>query len=184
MKSQKALWGELYLTFASIGAVTFGGGYAMLPLLGRELTEKRDWATEDELLDYYAIGQSTPGIIAINTATFVGYKVGGVVGGIVATLGMVTPSLIIITIIASLISRFNEIELVQKALSGVNIAVAVLLLSSLIKFAKKTVKGVLPGLICAAAFAAVSFLNFSPITVVFASAAVGVLGFLIPWRKK
>lgn len=183
LKSRKALWGELYLTFAGIGAVTFGGGYAMLPILERELTEKRDWATEDELLDYYAIGQSTPGIIAVNTATFVGYKNGGVLGGLAATLGMVTPALIIITLIASLLGRFNEIPLVRKALEGVNIAVAVLLLSSLRKFARKTVTGLLPGLLCAAAYLAVGFLGFSPITVVFASAGIGLLSFLVSGRK-
>jgi chromate transport protein ChrA len=92
--------------------------------------------------------------------------------------------LIIITIIASLIGRFNEIELVQKALDGVNISVAVLLLSSLIKFAKKTISGLLPGLICAASFIVVGFLGFSPITVVFASAGLGILGYVLPGGEK
>ncbi len=183
MNSRKALWGELYLTFAGIGAVTFGGGYAMLPILERELTEKRDWASEEELLDFYAIGQSTPGIIAVNTATFVGYRNGGIVGGITATLGMVTPALIIITLIAALLGRFHEMEMVRKALDGVNIAVAVLLLSSLRKFAKKTVTGLLPGLLCAGAFLAVGFLGFSPITVVFASAGMGLTSGMIRRRR-
>ena len=155
----------------------------MLPILERELTEKRNWTSEDELLDYYAIGQSTPGIIAINTATFVGYKNGGIIGGIAATLGMITPALIIITLIAALLGHFNEIPLVRKALEGVNIAVAVLLLSSLRKFAKKTVTGLLPGLLCAGAFLAVGFLGFSPITVVFASAGIGLIVYAIRGRK-
>ena len=94
---------DLYLTFARIGVCTFGGGYAMLPILQREVVENRHWATEDELMDYYAIGQCTPGVIAVNTSTFIGYKTHGILGGIAATAGMITPSLIIITIIAAFI---------------------------------------------------------------------------------
>ena len=94
---------ELFLTFAKIGGFTFGGGIAMLPMLQKEIVEKKNWATQEELMDYYAIGQCTPGIIAINTATFVGYKQKGTIGGIVATLGMAFPSVVIITIIAALV---------------------------------------------------------------------------------
>ena len=90
---------KLFLAFAKIGAVTFGGGYAMLPILQRDIVAKHKWATEDELLDYFAIGQCTPGVIAVNTATFVGYKNKGILGGIFATLGVVFPSIVIITII-------------------------------------------------------------------------------------
>ena len=100
---------DLFLTFARIGGLTFGGGYAMLPILQREVVEKRHWATEEELMDYYAIGQCTPGIIAVNTATFVGQGLAGTIGGIVATLGVVFPSLIIITIIAAFIQNFNAV---------------------------------------------------------------------------
>ena len=92
---------DLFLTFAQIGVCTFGGGYAMLPILQREVVEKRGWATEDELMDYYAIGQCTPGVIAVNTSTFIGYRLRGVPGAITATAGMVFPSLVIITIIAN-----------------------------------------------------------------------------------
>ena len=98
---------DLYLTFARIGVCTFGGGYAMLPILQREVVENRRWTTEDELMDYYAIGQCTPGVIAVNTATFIGYKTHGILGGIAATAGMITPSLIIITIIAAFIQRLR-----------------------------------------------------------------------------
>ena len=100
---------DLFLTFARIGGLTFGGGYAMLPMLQKEVVEQRGWVTEDELMDYYAIGQCTPGIIAVNTATFVGQRRRGVIGGIVATLGVVFPSLIIITIIAAFISNFADL---------------------------------------------------------------------------
>ena len=101
---------DLFFTFARIGGLTFGGGYAMLPMLQKEVVERRGWATNEELMDYYAIGQCTPGIIAVNTATFIGNKTRGVVGGVVATLGVVFPSLVIITIIAAFISNFADLE--------------------------------------------------------------------------
>ena len=104
---------DLFLTFARIGGLTFGGGYAMLPMLQKEVVEKRGWASEEELMDYYAIGQCTPGIIAVNTATFVGQKTAGIAGGIIATLGVVFPSLIIITIIAAFIQNFSDLAIVQ-----------------------------------------------------------------------
>ena len=106
---------DLFITFAKVGVMTFGGGYAMLPILQREIVENKSWATEEDLADYYAIGQCTPGIIAINTATFVGTKQKGIIGGIVASLGMVFPSLVIITAIAALLSNFADIPLVQHA---------------------------------------------------------------------
>ena len=98
---------ELFLTFAKVGVMTFGGGMAMLPILQREVVENKGWATDEELTDYFAIGQCTPGIIAVNTATFIGQKQKGVWGGIVATLGVVFPSLIIITVLAGLITSFS-----------------------------------------------------------------------------
>ena len=96
---------KLFLVFAKIGAVTFGGGYAMLPILQREISEKYNWASEEEILDYFAIGQCTPGVIAVNTATFVGYKQCGMLGGIFATLGVIFPSVVIITVLAAFISN-------------------------------------------------------------------------------
>ena len=113
---------EIFLAFVKIGAVTFGGGLAMLPILERELSQKRGWVTQDELLDYYAIGQATPGIIAVNVATFCGYKLQGTLGGIVATLAIVTPSIFVITILAIFINSLDQIPLMQKALTGINIA--------------------------------------------------------------
>ena len=131
---------DLYFAFFKVGAFTFGGGLAMMPMMQRELIQQRNWITEDELIDYYAVGQSTPGIVAANVATFVGYKQVGIIGGIVATLGVVTPSLIIIMLLASLINSINEYPIVQKVLKGINVAVAALLTQVIVNFSKKTIK--------------------------------------------
>ncbi len=127
---------KLFFAFAKIGAVTFGGGYAMLPILQRDIVEKYGWATEDELMDYFAIGQCTPGVIAVNTATFIGKKQKGILGGIFATLGVVFPSLVIVSIIAAFISNFAEISYVQHALAGIRVCVCVLIFNSVLKLSK------------------------------------------------
>lgn len=129
---------ELFIVFAKIGGFTFGGGYAMLPILQREVVENRKWATSEELMDYYAIGQCTPGIIAVNTATFIGYKRKGIIGGIVATAGCVSPSLVIIMIIAAFINSFTHIVWVQHALAGIRVCVCILVLNAVLKLAKKS----------------------------------------------
>lgn len=131
---------NLYFSFAKIGTFTIGGGLAMMPMMQAELIEKRKWITDEELIDYYAVGQSTPGIVAVNVATFVGYKQMGIIGGVFATLGMVTPSLVIIMILASLINSINDFPIIQKALKGINVVVAALLTSTIINFMKKTIK--------------------------------------------
>lgn len=131
---------NLYFSFAKIGTFTIGGGLAMMPMMQSELIEKRKWITDEELIDYYAVGQSTPGIVAVNVATFVGYKQMGIIGGVFATLGMVTPSLVIIMILASLINSINDFPIIQKALKGINVVVAALLTSTIINFMKKTIK--------------------------------------------
>lgn len=130
---------DLFCTFARIGAVTFGGGYAMLPILQREVVENKGWATEEELMDYFAIGQCTPGIIAVNTATFVGQKNKGIPGGIVATLGVVFPSLVIISILAGVIEAFSHIAWVQHAFGGIRVCVCILILNAVVKLYKKAV---------------------------------------------
>lgn len=170
---------DLYAAFFKIGAVTFGGGLAMLPMLRRELIERRGWITEEELIDYYAIGQTTPGIIAVNVATFAGHKKAGAAGGIVATLGIVTPSVIIISVLAGLISSISDFPRVQSALRGVNVAVAALLTDTVIGFAKKTITGAASFLIAAAAFSAVYFLHAPSFVVIPAAAALGVVLYLI-----
>ena len=131
---------DLFLTFARIGGLTFGGGYAMFPILEKEIVENRHWATEEDLADYYAIGQCTPGIIAVNTATFIGNKVKGKLGGIIATLGVVFPSLIIITLIAAFLRNFADNYYVQEAFSGIRVVVTVLVLNTVIKLFKSNVR--------------------------------------------
>ncbi|MBE7041941.1 MAG: chromate transporter [Ruminococcaceae bacterium] len=130
---------QLFWVFVKIGAVTFGGGYAMLPILQREIVEKRNWATEAELLDYYAIGQCTPGVIAVNVATFVGFKKQGILGGIFSTLGVISPSILMITLITACLENFAEYKVVQHALSGIRVCVCVLIFQSVSKMWKKAV---------------------------------------------
>ena len=130
---------DLFLTFAKVGVMTFGGGYAMLPILQREIVEKKGWATEDQLADYYAVGQCTPGIIAVNTATFVGQSQAGVLGGVLATLGIVFPSIVIITAIAAFLKGFMDLEVVGHAFNGVRAGVTALILASVIKLFKGAV---------------------------------------------
>ena len=127
---------DLFGTFAKVGVMTFGGGYAMLPILQREVVENKGWATDEELVDYFAIGQCTPGIIAVNTATFVGQKQRGVVGGIVATLGIVFPSLLIITVLAGVINSFSHLDWVQHAFAGIRVCVCVLIFNAVVKLLK------------------------------------------------
>ena len=130
---------DLFLTFARIGGLTFGGGYAMLPMLQKEVVEKRGWATEEELMDYYALGQCTPGIIAVNTATFGGQNTAGNLGGIIATLGVVFPSLIIINLIAMFLQNFADLPVVQNAFAGIRVCVCVLVFNAVVKLWKKAV---------------------------------------------
>ena len=144
--------GQLYAAFFRIGGFTFGGGYAMLPMIQKEVVESKKWATEEEVMDYYAIGQCTPGVIAINTATFIGYKVAGVLGALAATLGVVTPCWIIITIIALFIRNFAEYAAVRHALAGIRVAVFALVLDAVIKLGKKSIKNWGCALICGIVF--------------------------------
>ena len=130
---------DLFLTFARIGVCTFGGGYAMLPILQRELVENKKWSTEGELADYYAVGQCTPGIIAVNTATFVGRGQAGIMGGVFATLGLVFPSIVIIMVIAAFLQNFMHISWVIHAFNGVRAGVVALIASSVIKLFKNSV---------------------------------------------
>ena len=134
----KILW-ELFITFAKVGVMTFGGGYAMLPILQREVVENKGWATDEELTDYFAIGQCTPGVIAVNTATFIGKKYQGAVGGIVATLGVVFPSLVIITLLAGVIEYFSALAWIKNAFAGIRVCVCVLIFNSVLKLWKKAV---------------------------------------------
>lgn len=166
---------DLFFSFAKIGVMTFGGGMAMLPMLQREIIEKRKWATTEEMTDYYAIGQCTPGIIAVNTATFVGNKCAGTAGGIVATFGVVFPSLVIITFLALIIERFSHLAIVQSAFSGIQVAVCVLILNSMMKLRKTSVVDRLTEMIFLAVLFISIFSNVSPVAFVLLSAFTGIL---------
>jgi chromate transporter len=166
---------DLFLTFARVGVCTFGGGYAMLPILQREIVDARGWATEDELMDYYAIGQCTPGVIAVNTATFIGYKMHRVAGAICATTGVVFPSLIIITAIAAFIQQFSHMAAVQHAFAGIRVAVCALVLQSVWKMARKGVVDRLTFVILLVTFLAVAVVGLSPVLMIVLAAAVGIL---------
>ena len=169
-----ALW-ELYRSFFMIGALTFGGGYAMLPMLEREIVTKHGWATQEEILNYFAIGQCTPGVIAVNTATFVGYKHRGIPGGIVATLGVVSPSIVIIVLIAALLEHFMDILWVQHAFAGIRVAVCALIVASVIKLLKSGIKAWWHAALAAVAFIAVALFGLSPAYIVAACAVLSLI---------
>lgn len=166
---------DLYMTFFRIGLFTFGGGYAMLPLLQREVVEKKGWATEEDLLDYYAVGQCTPGIIAVNTGTFVGRKQAGIPGAVLASLGVVTPSVIIITIIAAVLSGFADLPVVIHAFAGIRICVCVLIINSVVKLWKKSVVDKAALAIFLMVFLLSAFTGLSPVWFVVASAVAGIV---------
>ena len=144
---------DLFCTFFRIGAFTFGGGYAMLSLIQREVVDNKKWATDEEVLDYYAVAQCTPGVIAVNTATFVGDKQQGALGAIFATAGVIVPSLIIICIIAAALQNFMQYTIVQHIFGGIRVAVAVLIINAVITMGKKAIKDKLCVFLALAAFA-------------------------------
>ena len=166
---------NLFMAFARIGAFTFGGGYAMLPMLQKEIVEKNHWATEDEIMDYYAIGQCTPGIIAVNTATFVGYKNKGIPGAIAATLGMIAPSIVIITIIASFLQNFADLAIVKHAFNSIRACVCVLILNAVSKLAQKSVVDKICLAICIAVLVLSIFTPLSPALIVILAGFAGLI---------
>lgn len=165
----------LFLTFAKVGVMTFGGGYAMLPILQREVVENKGWATDEELTDYFAIGQCTPGVIAVNTATFIGQKRRGILGGIAATLGVVFPSLVIIAALAGVITTFSHLTWVQHAFAGIRVCVCVLIFNAVLKLWKGAVKDVWGLVIFLVILALSVFTKLSPIIYVLAAAVAGLL---------
>ncbi len=175
---------ELFLSYFKVGSITFGGGYAMIPILEREIVKKKNWVTEEELLDYYAISQCTPGVIAVNAATFVGYKMKGVIGAIVATLGVITPSIIIITIIANMIKAFQDNPYVSSAFKGISIAVCALVFTTVIGLVKKNVKNIYSVFVALGAFVAIGILGVSPIIVILAVLSASLLRFKIISGRK
>ena len=164
---------RLYLEFAKVGLFAVGGGLATIPFLQREVVEKKGWATDEELTDYFAVGQCTPGIIAVNTATFIGYKHRGIPGGVLTTLGVVFPSLVIITAIAAFLSNFAEYQVVQHALAGINAAVVALIASSVIKLGKSTLKDWVCAVIFLAVLGLAFFAGLSPVLLIVGAGLAG-----------
>ena len=177
----KDLW-ELFIAFAKIGVMTFGGGMAMLPMLQRELIDNRHWTTEEEIMDYFAIGQCTPGIIAVNTATFVGQKRRSDLGGIVATLGVVFPSLVIIIILAHAITSVSHLGWVKNAFAGIRACVAVQIINAVVKLGRKSVVDKRTLAIFVLVFGAGVITSISPVWFVVLAAAAGVL--LKQWEAR
>jgi chromate transporter len=165
----------LFLTFAKIGFFTFGGGYAMLPMLSRVVADEKKWATEEELLNFYAVAQCVPGIIAVNTATFIGAKQKGIPGGVAATLGVIFPSVVIISLIAAFLHGFADNQTLQNAFAGIRVAACALITVSVFRLARQSVTGIITAIIAAIAFVSVAFLGLSPVFPILGAGVFGVL---------
>ena len=177
MKSKLGLLWQVFITFFKIGAFTFGGGYAMVPLIQREASEKQGWVTDEDILDIVAIAESTPGPIAINSATFVGYRACGVLGSVCATLGVVLPSFLIILAISSILREFQENVYVQYAFRGIRAGVLALILKAMWGMYKKCRKNVPAYIVMAAAFVLVAFVKLPVLWVIAGCAVFGIVTF-------
>ncbi len=169
------IFGELYMSFFRIGGLTFGGGLAMLPMLQKEVVSDRSWCTEEEILDMYAIGQCTPGIIAVNTATYVGYKQAGFFGGVFATLGVISPSIIIICLVASILQNFINLPTVVHALAGIRVVVCALMMNTVVTMAKKGIIDKLGGILFLIAFILACFTPIPTAIIIVLAAVTGIL---------
>lgn len=163
---------KLYKTFFIIGVCTFGGGYAMLPMLEKEIVTKHKWATMEEIANYFAIGQCTPGVIAVNTATFIGYKRKKDIGGVVATLGVISPSIIIILALAGILQKIFQFQIVKSAFAGISVAVCALLVQALYKLAKSGIKDTYTTIVAICSAVVSVFLKLSPIVIVVITAII------------
>lgn len=170
----KELW-QLYSVFARIGSITFGGGYAMLPILQRELVENRQWVNDEELMDYFAIGQCTPGIISLNVATFIGNKRKGILGSILATLGFITIPIILIIIIALFLNNFADNSIVKNAFAGIRVCVCVLILNAVERLWEKSIINKKTFILFSIIFLLTIFTSIPLYFLVIASAIVGVV---------
>lgn len=166
---------SLFLSFAKVGVMTFGGGYAMIPILEREIVENRKWASSEELMDYYAVGQCTPGVIAVNTATFIGYRVAGLAGGVAATLGVVFPSVVIICLIAGILTNFADIPAVKSAFAAIRVCVCVLIFNAVVKLWKGAVKDKAGLVLFLIVFVLSLFFDISPVIFVLFCALAGLV---------
>ena len=178
-----SLW-KIYWVFAQMGAVCFGGGYAMLSLVQRVIVEEHGWATEEELMDYYAIGQCTPGIIAVNVATFIGHKLRGIPGAIAASLGFVSPSILIITVIAAFLESFASNVYVAHALAGIRVCVCVLIFNSVLALGKKAVKTPIAWVIFLVTVFLAFFTEVPTVAIVLGAGIVGYILYLMGGAKK
>lgn len=174
----------LFLTFFKIGAFTFGGGYAMIPLIQKEVVDNHKWVTADDILEVIAIAESTPGPIAINAATFVGYKFGGFFGAFMATLGVVTPSFCIIVLLSSVISRFQDNKVVQYAFFGIRAGVLALIVKALVNMYRKCPKSPVAYFVFAFSFIMVALLNIKAIYVLIGCALIGLTASFAAKRKE
>ena len=174
-KSDTASLMEIFLIFFKMSAVTFGGGYAMLPILQREVVEKRNWMTHEQIIDYYAVSQGLPGIIAINVSVFIGKERRGFWGGLTGALGMVSPCLIIISLIAAFLSNFQDLPVVRHAFAGVTICVAALIFDAVLGLWKKAVVNIFGMIVFVLNFGALLYFEVSPIVLVVLSAVTGIL---------
>lgn len=165
---------KIFLIFARIGVCTFGGGYSMLPMFQRELVEANGWLTENELADYYSVSQCIPGIIAVNTAALAGYKYKGRMGGIVAVIGVIFPSIAIILFIAAFISNFSGIKIVQNAFAGIRVCVCVLIINTVIKLWKHAVTDKFTLIIFVLIFSASVFTSLPAALLVIAAGMAGI----------
>jgi len=170
----KVYW-RLFSAFFRVGMFMFGGGYSMLPLLERDIVEKYHWATQEEILDYFALAQCTPGVIAVNTATMIGYRQKGLLGAAATTLGVIAPSIVIILLIASLLQNFAHIPAVQHAFAGIRVAVAALIASTVIKLIRSNVRSWPAILLCITAFAIVAIFDLSPVYVTLLAIIAGLV---------
>lgn len=166
---------DLFITFAKMGAITFGGGYAMLPILQREIVENKRWGTDEELADYYAVGQCTPGVIAVNVATFIGRKTAGTLGGIIATLGVVFPSVVIITLLAGVIKTVESLDWVKHAFAGIRVCVCVLIFNAVLKLFSKAIIDAKTLCLYLVILACAVFLNVSPVVFIVLAGLAGIL---------
>lgn len=169
---------ELFLAFAKIGAFSFGGGYAMIPLISNEVVNAKQWLSMQEFIDVIALSQATPGPIAINSATYVGYKVTGFWGSVAATLGVVTPSVVVMLILGSLFFRYREMPFVKDIFKGIRPVVVVLIVSAALSVVPSTLTGIVQGVVAALSIVAIIGFNVDPIVVLLAAGALGLALYL------
>ena len=182
-RNRLRLCGALLATFLKIGAFTFGGGYAMIPLIQRETIEKHHWITNEDILDITAIAESTPGPVAVNSATFIGYHIAGVPGAFCATLGVVLPSFLVIYAVSFVLRQFSDLAVVQYAFNGIRAGVLALLLKALLSMYRQSPKGAVSYAVMAGAFVLTAFCGMDAVLVILASATVGLLSARMAKRR-